>query len=341
MGKIRIGIVGTGGVAHFHAGAYAQMRGVELTACLDVVPARAEAFAQQYGMKYVVSDLDELIDRVDAVCVTTPDRFHAPVSLKVLKARRHLMCEKPLTTTLAQARRVARAAQQAHDEDGVVHMINFSYRSAPPLAEAKKLIQRGALGELRHVNSRYFQSWLSGHHWGHWSEEKWVWRLQSASGSLGVLGDLGCHILDFTTAVVGDLKAVRCTLKTYPKIDPQGRGVTKLNGKALDANDTALMEMQFANGVVGLCQTTRWATGYSNTVALEVSGTQGALSIDLGESGGSLKLCLGKDRHNPTWKVKQLKPVPSNFQRFIRAIRRGVPDQPDVVRGAQVQAYLD
>ena len=337
---IRIGIVGTGGMAHAHARAYAEMRGVELTACHDVQPQRVREFARRYGFRHVAGSLEELLDRVDAVSVVTPDRYHAPICLSVLRAERHLLCEKPLTVTLAEARRVARAAQAAQRR-GVMHMINFSYRHAAAFQEAVKLVQRGALGDLRHVHSHYLQSWLVSGAWGHWSDDTFLWRLQTAAGSGGVLGDIGCHILDFTTAVAGDLKAVRATTRTFAKISRDGRAHRTWKGKKLDANDSVVAELHFANGALGACHMTRWATGRSNQVLLEVHGTRGALHIDLAQSWTELHVCLGRDCRTDTWKTRQLKAAPTNYRRFIRAIRTGKPAQPDVLRGAHVQAMLD
>src|SRR5258708_33609832 len=123
MAKIRIGIIGTGGMANTHAEQFKQIPGVELTSCLDVIPGRADAFAERQHVRYVAKDLGQLLDQVDAVSVVTPDRFHAAASLAALHAGKHLLCEKPLTTTLAEARAVARAARAAK---GSVAMVNFS-----------------------------------------------------------------------------------------------------------------------------------------------------------------------------------------------------------------------
>lgn len=337
---IKLGIVGTGGMANGHARSFKEIKGVELTACHDVLPERAAAFAQKWTIPHVAASLDELLERVDAVTVVTPDRHHAAPSLAALRAGKHLMCEKPLTVTLAEARQVARAAADAHRRLGIQHLINFSYRNSSAFQEALKLVQRGVLGEIRHVHSHYLQSWLSAAVWGGWTSEAMLWRLQTAKGSGGVLGDLGCHILDFTTAIAGELKAVRCTFATFPKEDTKGRKVTAWKGVPLDANDTAMMELHFANGAIGQCHTSRWATGHANTVALAVHGTEGALRINLDEGYDKLNLCLGKDRHATKWETRLIKPTPNNYQRLIKAIRNGKPEQADLLRGAQIQAYL-
>jgi predicted dehydrogenase len=338
--KVRIGIIGTGGMAGSHAQAFKAIPGVELACCLDIVPGRAAEFAQKFGVRRAVTDLGDLLSESDAVSIVTPDPSHAMLSLKVLAARKHLLCEKPLTVTLGEARKVARAARAA-GKAGVMHLINFSYRGSSAFQEAIKLVARGELGEIRHVNSRYLQSWLVGRYWGDWTEAAWQWRLQTAAGSRGALGDLGCHILDFTTAVAGDLKTVRCAMRTFPKIDRRGQKHTHLAGQPLDANDSVVIELSFAGGALGVCQTTRWATGHANTVALEVHGTRGALAINLDDGWDELRVCLGRDVHTNTWKTRKTKPTPSNYQRFIHAIRTRQPGQPDIIRGAQVQAYLD
>src|SRR5258706_4896574 len=175
--KIRVGIVGTGGMANAHANSFKAIDRVELVSCLDVVPGRAEEFAKKHGVKTAAKGLDELLDRVDAVTVVTPDRFHVEPSLAVLKAGKHLLCEKPLAVTLADARRMAVAAKKAVSK-GAVHMINFSYRGSSAFQKAIGLVSAGTLGALRHVHSFYLQTWLSSNVWGGWTKEASLWRLQ-------------------------------------------------------------------------------------------------------------------------------------------------------------------
>lgn len=337
MATLRIGIIGTGGMANSHAEAFRGMRGVRLAACLDVVPGRAEAFAATHGIPLATSDLDELFAAVDAVALVTPDRFHAEGTLAALKAGKHVLCEKPLTVTLDEARRVARAAAARPSQIG---MVNFSYRRSAAVQEAARVVASGRLGELRHVHAHYLQSWLASDAWGHWSSEKFLWRLQTAAGSGGVLADVGVHILDLTTAVAGDAARVRCGLRTFPKI-ADGVGHTRWNGKRLDANDTALVELDLASGAYGVVQATRWATGHLNHLRVEVHGSAGALRFDLDESYEALHLCLGRDVRAAAWKTRVLRPAPTIYERFCRAIRTGKADQPDLARGAVVQGLLD
>ncbi|MEM1446583.1 MAG: Gfo/Idh/MocA family oxidoreductase [Planctomycetota bacterium] len=343
---IKHGIIGTGGMARAHAGHLGDIRGVQLHGCFDVAPGRAEAFAKERGFKHAFDSQAALIDACDSVSVVTPDAYHAAISLAVLKAGKHLLCEKPLTTNLPDAKKVARAAQAAAEEHGSVHMINFSYRDAPAFQKALQIAQRGDLGEIRHCDGKYYQAWLASKVWGSSLSEGWLWRQQIPKGggraAGGTLGDIGCHILDFTTAIAGDLKGLRCSAKTFPKIHPDsGKTITSHQGKKLNANDTVIIELELEQGGIGTIQSTRWAVGHPNQVALGVYGTLGSIEIDLEDSSTKLRVCAGKDRDTATWKTIECKPTPNNYQRFIKSIKTGHNDQADVLRGAQIQAYLD
>ena len=108
-----------------------------------------------------------------------------------------VLCEKPLADTTVAAQAMADAALAS----GCMSMVNLTYRASGALHELRRLIDAGELGELRHVEAAYRQSWLVSDYWGDWDQEDaWLWRLSTAHGSLGVLGDIGIHILDYTTA---------------------------------------------------------------------------------------------------------------------------------------------
>jgi predicted dehydrogenase len=340
MKKIRIGIVGTGGMANAHADSFKRIRGVELSSCLDIVPGRAEAFAAKHGVTYVAARLEQLFEQVDAVALVTPDRAHHQGVLATLAAEKHLLAEKPLTVTLAEAKDVVKAARGAQKK-GVVGLVNFSYRRSAALQKAIELSASGRLGSLRHAHGFYLQSWIATPIWGHWTNEAWLWRMQQSAGSAGVLGDIGCHLLDLATSVTGAVSELRCTLGCFPKIDGGGRERTSFGGKKLDANDSALIELKFKAGGLGVLHTSRWAMGHANHLRLEVHGTEGALRFDLDKSYEELELCLGADRTRARWKTQKLKPAPSIWQRFVRAIRSGDAEQPDLFRGAEIQAMLD
>lgn len=183
-------------------------------------------------------------------------------------------------------------------------MVNFSYRRSAAVAQAATLVDGGRLGDLRHFHGHYFQTWLSAPVWGHWTEGLWLWRLKTRAGSGGVLGDVGCHILDMASAVVGPIRRVRCELRTFPKVTQEGKSVTRWDGGPLDANDTAIIELELTNGAIGVIQATRWATGHKNHLRLEVQGTRGALVVDLDKSYEDFDVCLGRDKDAAAWKTR-------------------------------------
>ena len=156
-----------------------------------------------------------------------------------------------------------------------------------------------------------------------------------------MLGDIGCHLLDMATSVTGPVKKIRCWLSTFPKIAMDGKAHKKWQGKKLDANDSAIIELELENGATAVLHTTRWATGHSNHLRFEAHGTKGALMFDLDRSYDKLDICLDEDTTKANWKTLELKATPNNYQRFINAIEKGEVDQPDILRGAQIQAYLD
>lgn len=332
---VRLAIIGTGGMANVHAERFAKIRGCQLVAACDVDIARAGTFAEKHGIPECFSNVEELLSGadIDAVSIVTPDAFHAPVSLLCLKARKHVLCEKPLALNYGDAKKMVLAARKA----GVVNMVNFSYRDWPCIQAASRAVQRGEIGEVRHVEASYLQAWLASKVWGDWrTNPTWLWRLSASHGSKGALGDVGVHIVDFTTFPCGPIKEVYCRMRAFPKAPGDRIGEYKL-----DANDSAVLNVEFANGALGTIHTSRWVGGHANRLALKISGTKGTISIDSEVSSTSFKICNGKDLDKGGWREVACKPVPTNYERFITAIRTGKPGEADFARGAEVQKVLD
>ncbi|MBU3664772.1 MAG: Gfo/Idh/MocA family oxidoreductase [Chthoniobacterales bacterium] len=334
--KVRLAIVGTGGMANFHAGEFLKDKGVELVAVCDIDAGRAREFAAKHSPSAAVfTDFGRLLREVkpDAVSNVTPDSLHAPLTLRAIAAGCHVFCEKPLATDYPAARKMARAAVKA----GLVNMVNFSYRNAPAIQMARELVREGKLGDIVHVEASYLQSWLTAKAWGDWkTNPAWLWRLSSKHGSKGVLGDIGVHIIDFATFPVGPVRSANARLKTFTSLKGKKRGAY-----TLDANDSALVTVEFANGALGAIHATRWATGQANSLLLRLHGTKGGLRIDLDKSTDSLEVCLGPDIDKFAWKTVKAPAVPTTYQRFISAVRCGRNGQPDFIRGAEIQKILD
>ncbi|WPJ97714.1 Gfo/Idh/MocA family oxidoreductase [Coraliomargarita algicola] len=332
---IRVAIIGTGGMALFHARNFAQVAGCKLVAGVDTDPERLAAFAAEHSIAETYTTTAELLAKseIDAVSIVTPDPFHKAITLECLAAGKHVLCEKPLALNYPDAKAMADAADKA----GVINMVHFTYRNWAPLQKIAHIVQTGKIGEIRHIEASYHQSWLVSKQWGDWrTSPNWLWRLDSAHGSKGVLGDVGVHILDFATYPAGKIKEIYCQLKTFKKAPRNRIGKYKL-----DANDTAVITVEFANGALGSIQTTRWMTGHLNRLFLKISGTAGSVSFDSALSDTDYTICKGADIETDTWKSVQVKATPHLQQRFIKSIRTGVQDQPDFRRGAEIQKLLD
>ncbi|MCX7868627.1 MAG: Gfo/Idh/MocA family oxidoreductase, partial [Terrimicrobiaceae bacterium] len=193
------------------------------------------------------------------------------------------------------------------------------------------------IGDVIHVEASYLQAWLASMVWGDWRKNPaWLWRLSSKHGSRGVLGDVGVHILDYASFPAGPVKEVFCRLKTYPKA-PGNR----IGEYTLDANDSAVMTVEFANGAAGVIHTTRWAAGYKNRLALLISGTKGSIRMDSDKGTDRIEICSGRGLDTAQWREVACKPVPTNYEIFIRAILRGTPFTPDFARGLEIQEILE
>jgi len=335
MKKIRIGIVGTGGMAHAHAGDVLRRPATSLVAVADVDAGRARAFAGKFGAPQAFGSLTDMLASapVDAVINVTPDACHAPLTLEAIAAGKHVLCEKPLATHYRDAKKMADAARRK----GVVHLVNFSYRNSPAIQRAHTMVQRGDIGRPIHFEASYLQSWLSSLVWGDWrTSAGWLWRLSTEHGSLGVLGDIGVHILDFVSFPLGPYAKVQCRLKTVDKAKGGRIGSYKL-----DANDSALIQAEMANGALGVIHTSRWATGHRNSLLLRIYGDEGALVVDLDKGVDRIEACLGRDRHKAKWKTITCPPTPANFDRFLKSIRTGRAGQPDFFQGAAIQRVID
>ncbi len=333
---VRILIIGTGGMAKNHAAEFKKIAGVSVVGGVDTRPEQLKAFCAANDIPNGFASLDEALawGQFDAVTNVTPDAAHYATTMPVLKAGKHILCEKPLATNEAQAEEMAAAAKVA----GVVNMVNLSYRNVAALQQAAKMVREGAIGEIRHFEASYLQSWLTQPAWGHWDREsQWLWRLSTKHGSKGVLGDVGIHILDYATFIAGqDVREISCRLATFHKADGD-----QIGEYPLDANDSATMQVVLANGALGTVAATRFATGHLNDLRLRIYGTKGGLEVGWEKNVSSLRACLEADMQTATWHDVEAPVLANVYQRFVAAIRGEGAADPDFARGAQLQKMLD
>lgn len=334
--KIRLLLLGTGGIARQHLDEFGRVEGCAIVACADAVPGRAKAHAKENGIKHAFDNLDAAIawGGFDAAINATPDGVHKETTLQLLAAGKHVFCEKPLAPSYPDALEMTEAAEQA----GLINMVNLTYRNSPALQKARELVLTGKLGKLRHIEAAYRQSWLVSKAWGDWkTEPTWLWRLSSQHGSTGVLGDVGVHILDFATYGAGDgIASLKADLVTFPKAEGD-----KVGEYTLDANDSVAMLARFAGGALGVIEATRFTTGHMNDLSLHLHGTEGALKVRTNGGESSLKGCFGKDIDKACWRKIETPETERNAARFIAAIRSGKNGDPSFRRAAEMQQLID
>lgn len=333
---IRVLIVGTGGMAHDHARAYAAQDDVQLVAGVDTNADNLAAFQAEFDIPNGFASVDDALawGQFDAVSNVTPDGVHHRTTMPLLAAGKHVLCEKPLAANAADAAEMAEVAQAA----GVINMVNLTYRNVPALMGAAKIVADGQIGDVRHFEASYLQSWLTQPAWGVWSQEdQWLWRLSSAHGSLGVLGDVGVHILDFATFAAGLATAeVSCRLTTFDKAEG-GR----IGDYVLDANDSASLHLTLENGAAGVIHASRFASGHLNDLRLRLYGTKGGVEVSFEKWESRLRMCAGDQLEAAEWVDVTVPDVKTNYVRFIDAIRDGTQVQPNFARGAALQKVLD
>jgi len=304
MKPVRVLIVGTGKMAADHRRAYADMAGVEVVAGVDVSAQRLAAFNAEHNIARGFSSVEEAIQwgEFDAVSNVTPDVIHHASTMPLLAAGKHVLCEKPLATNATDAAEMAAAAAKA----GVVNMINLTYRNVASMRKAASLVREGVIGQVRFFEASYLQSWLTQPAWGDWkTQDAWLWRLSTAHGSKGALGDIGIHILDFTTFIAGeDVRDVSGRLATYDKAEGG-----QIGEYVLDANDSATMQVSLQNGALGTISVTRFASGHINDLRVRIYGDEGGLEVNSAQHSSELRLCLKQDLQQAVWRDVDSPPV--------------------------------
>ncbi|TMQ91097.1 Gfo/Idh/MocA family oxidoreductase [Actinomadura soli] len=234
---------------------------------------RARAAAASLGWASVETDWKELLrrDDVQIVDICTPGDTHAEIAVAALDAGKHVLCEKPLGNTVAEAEAMAAAAERARAR-GVRSMIGFNYRRVPAVALARRLVAEGRVGTVRHIRAQYLQDWLSD------PRAPFTWRLDRDRAGSGALGDIASHIVDTAQFITGQsLVGVSALLDTFvPERPVPGGGTARVT-----VDDAALFIGRTGGGALATFEATRFATGRKNALRIEVSGSSGALAFDL------------------------------------------------------------
>ncbi|GAB2793705.1 Gfo/Idh/MocA family oxidoreductase [Streptomyces chlorus] len=248
----------------------------------DAIGVRAAA--DRHGWADTETDWRALVERddVDLVDICTPGDSHAEIAVAALAAGKHVLCEKPLANTVAEAEAMADAAEQAWHQ-GRLAMVGFNYRRVPATALARRMVTEDRIGTLRHVRVTYLQDWLVD------PAFPLTWRLRREQAGSGSLGDLGAHIVDLAQYLAGErLAGVSALTETFvrqrplPTAPAGGLATVDATGTGqVTVDDAALFTGRFASGALASFEATRYATGRKNALRIELNGERGSLAFDL------------------------------------------------------------
>lgn len=325
--------------------------------------AKAAESAERWGWSESSADWRAVIDRpdIDVVDIVTPGTSHAEIAIAALNAGKHVLCEKPLANTVAEAEAMADAAERAA-ERGVYAMVGFTYRRVPAATLARDFVAAGKIGQIRQVRVNYLQDWLVD------PRSPLTWRLQKELAGSGALGDIGAHAIDLAQFITGQrLLSVSGTIETLVKERPllgSGRGLsgTAASGVgAVTVDDVALFTGRFEGGALGSFEASRFSTGRKNAFRIEIAGSDGAIAFDLEDlnslsffdgsaaSGqqGFTKILVTEPEHPylaAWWPAGHMLGYEHGFTHqardFVEAITAGVQPTPSFTDGLQVQRVL-
>ncbi|HEY4631445.1 MAG TPA: Gfo/Idh/MocA family oxidoreductase [Blastococcus sp.] len=254
----------------------------ELTVLAGRDAGRVADAAQRLGWAHTETDWRRVIERDDVglVDVCTPGDTHAAIAIAALEAGKHVLCEKPLANSVAEAEAMAEAAAKAAAR-GIRSMVGFTYRRVPAIGLARTLVADGRLGDIRHVRAQYLQDWIAD------ASAPMSWRLEKEKAGSGALGDIGAHIVDLTQYITGQtLTGVSAMLETFVKERPLPAGTGTLSGVGgsgtgtVTVDDAAVFLGRFTGGALATFEATRFALGRKNAIRIEVNGSAGSLAFD-------------------------------------------------------------
>ena len=336
-----VAIIGLGfGRAHIPA---FQSQGCRVVAVCQREPTTAKKIADAYGVPQVFARWEELLERArpEIVVIATPPHLHHDIALAAFAAGAHVLCEKPVAMTQAEARAMVEAAARA----GRVAMTGFNWRFTAAMQRLHAMVQDGFVGRVLHVSGRWFGA--------RWADEAAAatWRMDRAQAGHGAMGDMGVHLVDLVRWTCGDIaRVVAHAGIAYPRAVPG-------TSRTADAEDYATVVAELASGAEATLMVSRAAHG-RNDHLLEIYGTRGALAYRL-------------TREQPRWYAGELQAAASGgaFQpvavdapaveggdqmdvlgkatigplaaRMLQAIREGKPAVPSLADGLAAQTVLD
>jgi predicted dehydrogenase len=316
------------------------------------------------GWSSTATDWVEVVERddIDVVDVCTPGDSHADIAIAALKAGKHVLCEKPLANTVAEAEEMTQVAEEGAAQ-GVFSCVGFNYRRVPALALASQLVSSGRLGQVRHIRAQYLQDWIVD------PAFPLVWRLQKDKAGSGALGDIAAHIVDLAQFLTGErLVGVSGRTETFIQERPLPEAASGLSGAggagsgAVTVDDAVAFFGSTDDGALATFEATRFATGRKNAMRIELNGSEGSLSFDFesmnelhvydgnapADDAGFRRILATEPEHpyvSAWWPPGHGLGYEHTFTHeiadFVRDVTAGRPPSPSFADGLAVQRVLD
>ncbi len=280
--QLRIGLIGTGFMGRTHSNGYKRVgdffpelayRPVLKAVCSRNAE-KVKAFAEQWGYESFETDWKKLIarDDIDAVDICAPNDFHAEIAIAAAAKGKMILCEKPLSRTLAEGQLMVDAIAKAN----VKNTVWYNYRRVPAVTLAKQIIDSGKLGKIFHYRANFLQDWTISPELPQGGEG--LWRLDVDAAGSGVTGDLLAHCIDTAMWMNGAIKDVSAMTETFIK-----ERVHQASGKVqkVGIDDACIFHCHFANGSLGLFESTRYARGHKALYTFEINGEHASIRWDL------------------------------------------------------------
>ena len=274
----RVALLGTKFMGKAHSQAYRNVNmyfsdapKVERVVICGRNPDETEQAREAFGWQEASTDWRAVVarDDIDIIDVSTPGHMHRGMVLAAAEAGKHIVCEKPLANTLAEAEQMVAAVEAA----GVSHLLMHNYRRVPAVALAKRMVEDGRVGEIRHFRARYLQDWALS------PDLELVWRFDAKLAGSGALGDLGAHVIDLGRYLCGEISELAATSETFIKRRAVTAGSSEMADVTVD--DAAALCVRFANGAIGTIEASRFAPGRKNHNTFEINGSKGSITFDL------------------------------------------------------------
>ena len=291
MREIKIAQIGEGFMGRTHSNGWSQVVrfcNPPVKPVMHITCGRRDeasrAFAKHWGWQHSSTHWEDVVKspEVDLVDILTPNKMHAPMAMAAIAAGKHVACEKPIASTLSEAREMVQAARSSK----VKTFVWYNYRRCPAVAMAHRLVKEGKIGDIRHVRAVYLQDWAD-------DSVPLIWRFDKNQAGTGSHGDLNAHIIDMTRVVTGEeiTEIVGAIAETFIKkrVIPAGGAAGGIaagisaGGQEMGevtVDDAVLFLARFAGGAVASFEAARQATGNQNHNGFEINGTKGALKFN-------------------------------------------------------------